>query len=102
LRWCGENHHENISVGSKVPVPVNVSKQQLGDPFLLVSKASTVPNLHAVGIHTINEHYYPMIYCLHYKDKLRQAAVILSQQSKPKSAADELLKFEREVDEYLN
>jgi hypothetical protein len=98
LHWCGEQPQTNVSVGYEIPVPVNATRDNSTNPYLIVSRASDVPNLHLAEIGQIGS-LIPFIYCMHFTDQLNKMKMLLTQRE---NSADELLKFEQDVDLYKN
>jgi hypothetical protein len=104
LYWCTEDKvNKNASNGQKIPVPVIATKEQLAEPFLLVSQASKDPNLRAVNLDNFTDHKIPFIYCLHFKADLEQTKIKQLEFSSDKSSkTSEISNFEEEVNQFIN
>jgi hypothetical protein len=98
LFWCGKDGHKNETNGHKIPVPVNATKEQLSQPFLLVSRASNVPNLQAADIF-LTGIQLKAVYCLLFKNEIDQIERNITERL---GHVDEIDQFEKEVDVYNN
>jgi hypothetical protein len=98
LFWCGKDGHRNESNGFKIPVPVNATKEQLSQPFLLVSRASNVPNLQVTDIY-MTGFKVEYGFCLLFKNEVDQ---IRRKRTEQFASFNELDGFKMEIDGYTN